>query len=323
MPVYDNVAASRRSGIKLWAMIVNGTQRKHWCKAILAGAILLLFQAVGVGQVLQPSCSRAVPPPPPPPGSEMERAIKNAPLRPAQLEGKWGYVDPSGKFVIPAQFDCAELFSDGIALVEVNKRFGYIGADGKFVIQPKYFAAEAFKEGFAWVMTGKPLFPFGRNNEMSIALFAKMTFIDKSGREMRRPFFVERYRPFFEGLAAVRPGKQLGGCGEKVGFMNTKGEWAIKPQFEDTGDFSEGLAAVTGDGRSNGMSPCSLNKWGYIDKNGTLVIPFRYDHAGYFNDSHACVIEGEQWKLIDRSGDATPVEKKGCDKIYPYRPVAQ
>ncbi|HEY6388633.1 MAG TPA: WG repeat-containing protein, partial [Candidatus Acidoferrum sp.] len=38
----------------------------------------------------------------------------------------WGYVDADGKSVIPAQFDSASEFSEGVAAVEVNKRFGYI-----------------------------------------------------------------------------------------------------------------------------------------------------------------------------------------------------
>ena len=28
------------------------------------------------------------------------------------------------------------------------------------------------------------------------------------------------------------------------GYINAKGEWAIKPQFAEAGNFSEGLAAV-------------------------------------------------------------------------------
>jgi hypothetical protein len=88
--------------------------------------------------------------------------MKNAPLQPAEQSGKWGYTNPQGKFVISPQFDCAERFSDGLAVVEVKERFGYVDSDGQLVIPPKYFAAGIFKEGFAWVMTRKPWMPLGK-----------------------------------------------------------------------------------------------------------------------------------------------------------------
>jgi WG containing repeat len=183
----------------------------------------------------------------------LERALKNEPLRPAQLEDKWGYIDPSGNFLIPPQFDCAEPFVDGVAIVELKKRFGYIGTDGHYLINPKYFWVGPFHEGFAWVVTEKPWFPLGHSNEYGVAVFAKATFIDKYGREIRLPFYIERFDSFFEGLAVVRPGKIFGGCSEKAGYMDTKGEWAVKPQFDEAGDFSEGLAAVNGDGKGRGL----------------------------------------------------------------------
>jgi WG containing repeat len=105
--------------------------------APLLAAVLLVCVA-GMGQTCPPSYSRWTIPPPPP-DSELERALKNEPLRPAQLKDKWGYIDPSGNFLIPPQFDCAEPFVDGVAIVELKKRFGYIGTDGRYLINPKYF----------------------------------------------------------------------------------------------------------------------------------------------------------------------------------------
>lgn len=52
----------------------------------------------------------------------------------------------------------------------------------------------------------------------------------------------------------------------------------IKPQYEDAQGFSDGLAAV----KKNG-------KWGYIDTDGKVVIPFRYDQAYPFNEGKAVV----------------------------------
>ncbi len=94
-------------------------------------------------------------------------------------------------------------------------------------------------------MTKKPLTPL-RSGEYGVALYGQVTFIDHSGREMRRPFSAEYVSNFSEGLAAVRPGKIWGGCSERVGYLNTRGEWSIEPQYDEGRDFDRALAAVPG-----------------------------------------------------------------------------
>lgn len=227
-------------------------------------------------------------------------------LKPAQKGALWGYVDMKGNFRISPQFEVAEPFSEGLAAVRVNGRYGYISPDGHFVIAPRYFRGEPFKEGFAWVVTRKPWTPLG-TGEYGISLFGKITYIDRSGREIRPPFFAEQFSNFSEGLAAVRPGKTAGGCSEKVGYLNAKGEWSIRPQFDEGRDFSEGLAAVNKGGK------CHMGgKWGYIDKDGSLVIAFQFDFAGQFKNGHACVEQSGQWILIDHKGNGTPLSKNDC-----------
>ncbi|MGB2698327.1 MAG: WG repeat-containing protein, partial [Candidatus Zixiibacteriota bacterium] len=64
----------------------------------------------------------------------------------------------------------------------------------------------------------------------------------------------------------------------KWGYINKQGEIIIKPQFDHTDDFSEGLAAV------------SINyKWGYIDKTGKIVIPLQFGGASSFREGLAHV----------------------------------
>lgn len=49
---------------------------------------------------------------------------------------------------------------------------------------------------------------------------------------------------------------------------------AIAPQYEKAGVFSDGLAPV----KQNG-------KWGYINTDNEVVIPFQFDAAGIFNEA--------------------------------------
>ena len=61
------------------------------------------------------------------------------------------------------------------------------------------------------------------------------------------------------------------GIGGKWGFIDAKGQYVINPQFDNAGDFSEGLAAVEiGD------------RWGFIDTKGQYIVKPQFDSAGPF-----------------------------------------
>ncbi len=208
--------------------------------------------------------------------------------------------------MISPKFESAAPFSEGLAGVKLHGKFGYIDKSGTFAVQPRFAGAGRFSEGFAWVVTGKPWTPLG-NGEYGFALFGKVTFIDRAGHQVRRPFSAEEVDKFSEELAAVRPGKLFGGCSGKIGYMNTNGDWSIKPRFDGASAFSDGLAAVNEGGK------CGLGgKWGYIDKNGNVVIQFHYDYAGPFRSGKACVQESGKWERIDTHGDGIPTNKEQC-----------
>ena len=81
-------------------------------------------------------------------------------LAPVKLRenGRWGFIDKSGKQVIAFKYEYAWPFSDGLAAVVVNNKVGYIDRTGKLVIRPKYKVPEvvdgmpgAFSRGLAYV----------------------------------------------------------------------------------------------------------------------------------------------------------------------------
>ena len=62
-------------------------------------------------------------------------------------DGKWGYIDPTGKEVVPCQYDGAGSFSDGLAHVKKDGKWGLIDPNGKEAIPCEYDSA-AYGEGY-------------------------------------------------------------------------------------------------------------------------------------------------------------------------------
>ena len=65
------------------------------------------------------------------------------------INGKWSYIDKSGKEVIQLKYDVVGDFSEGLAAVKLNGKWGYINKSGKEVIPLKYDSAYYFSNGQA------------------------------------------------------------------------------------------------------------------------------------------------------------------------------
>jgi hypothetical protein len=74
-------------------------------------------------------------------------------LAAVEIDGKFGFIDTSGRVVIEPKFeDLPDMyFSDGLAKVKLEGKYGYIDRTGAIVIEPKaeYEFASAFKNGLA------------------------------------------------------------------------------------------------------------------------------------------------------------------------------
>lgn len=90
------------------------------------------------------ACRPAAPPAP----------AEGAVLFPVQQEGQWGYIDATGRLVIPPQFERAWPFSGNRALVQLEGRFGYIDRTGRLVIPAQFDRAWDFEGGLALVAVG-------------------------------------------------------------------------------------------------------------------------------------------------------------------------
>lgn len=182
-------------------------------------------------------------------------------------EGKSGYIDKKGNWVIKPQYDRASSLFEKLARVKVGEKYGFIDRSGKMVIEPKYEGTLNFSEGVAKVYIGDTCAYIGTSGNVVLRTKYRAAgsfceglagvvidtgfglehgYIDKTGKVVIPPDF-DLALDFSEGLAAAK----VYDGGGKWGYINKKGEWAIKPTSDwivhpdsDSGNFSEGLAAV-------------------------------------------------------------------------------
>src|SRR6516225_5282128 len=68
-------------------------------------------------------------------------------LYPVEINGRFGYINRSGKLVILAQFGDAGIFDNGLSPVLIGKTWGYVDKTGKIAIAPQFEVADPFSEG--------------------------------------------------------------------------------------------------------------------------------------------------------------------------------
>jgi len=171
-------------------------------------------------------------------------------------EGKWGFIDATGRYRIPPQFDGANEFSDGVAYIwewnHWDKKVGIVDTHGTVTWFPPQEYEFTFHDGLACVQS------YGDDK-------GKYGFIDKTGHLAISPQFFYAGE-FSEGLAWVYvDGPKARG----YGFIDKTGKFVIQPQFtHQPGNFVEGLAKIDLDG-----------KIGFIDRKGSFRVPAKFQQT--------------------------------------------
>jgi len=191
--------------------------------------------------------------------------------------GLWGYSDRYGKVVIKPQYAMGGFFDHGTAEVwrKDNGRRHLIDTYGN-IIENRNFASDHFSEG---------LIPVRIENRYG--------YEDEHGKMVIFPQF-EYAEDFSERLAPVK-------VGDKWGYINPAGEFVIKPQFDEANCFSEGIAVIRVYGKllpkeealHNFRGQYKARDYGFINKDGRIIIPPAFDVAGDFSNGLAPVCNGD------------------------------
>jgi hypothetical protein len=200
----------------------------------------------------------------------------------------WGYMDKTGKTVIPPAFIEAGPFKDGLALVdypriEGESRQAFVDKKGAVVIDmtEKGYESQygAFSNGLFLVT------PYGGGQPF---------YIDTMGKPALSPPY-DSLSGFSEGLAVYGETK---GDSTLYGYIDVKGAVAIQARYSSAEPFSEGLAFVYEKGADEGQ---------YIDAKGKTAFRTPYS-GGPFSDGLAPCSEYDETSertvcfYLDRAG---------------------
>lgn len=189
---------------------------------------------------------------------------------------KFGFIDSTGKVIIPAVFNYADDFSEGLAAARADGAYGYIDERGQFVIRPAFEQASAFWNGHALVYNKK-----------------EMYFINKKGKKTIRGIGI--------GMSKLSNGfAEISTKSGKVGLIDTSGKLVFDTIFHSIGSFRQGVAVFT-----RLVGPDEIKESAVLDRTGKIIVPF-----GAYSSIHGFRLEvghviskDKKWEgLIDTNG---------------------
>lgn len=243
----------------------------------------------------------------------------------------FGFIDKTGAFVIPPQFESTLGFSEGLAAVVLNDKWGFIDKSGLLVIQPQFDWVAEFSEGLAVVQrSSRPSRPKPPAGSISVGQSfitevwdltdsspepeepdGEFLLIDTAGAVVAVPDQSKvhvhiDYARFSEGLLCAYSPEQ-----KAMGYINKACEFVIQPGFVAAAPFSEGLARVA-------VLEEDDQKLAFIDKHGDFVIRPQFNtdfdflrNSSDFSEGLAAVSEGlnpsrmedSTFVYIDKTGE--------------------
>lgn len=246
----------------------------------------------------------------------VERPNKLIPIR-SLANQKEGFIDGTGKIIVPAEYSTVGMFSEGLAAVKKNGKCGFINTLGEVVIPLSYdIVFWPFCEGMAKVRVNSEnwcgfidkkgdraltlnwydgFWHYFSEGRLIVRKNESQGVISKlSGKEIVAPGKYEDISPFSEGMARVAT------FDRRYGFIDRFGKEIVPPIYGCARSFSEGMAPV---------QDMDNYEWGYIDNTGKLVIPMKYGFVGDFHEGLASVYKDGIHFYINKKGyKAIPFE---------------
>jgi hypothetical protein len=225
-------------------------------------------------------------------------------------DGKFGlcrYVSKNSKReIIPARFERAMPFSEGLAAVRIGGRFGYIDERGEIAIQPQFDLAGDFIQGLAEILVGDKTGIINRRGEIVVQpMFQRAIPLTSQVIIAVEGAWRSAYYAGFEKLPRLAESFPFLG---KVGLYHVAGHWVRKPDLKHIGEFDrEGRGLIWASDRV-GVRDRPL--YGLLASNGDWIIEPQYVYAGPLMSDRATVR-----KLVDGVELSGAVDPTGQIKV--------
>ncbi len=211
---------------------------------------------------------------------------------------KWGWIDTHNHPVIPAKFDDARDFSEGLAAVNYKGRWGYVDTKGAMRIEPQFMEARSFHEQKAAVKdfeghmgfisaTGDTIVPMKfinlgdyRNGLAQVQTETGWGYVDVRGKQVLKPQF-QRTWPFVtKNCARVKEGKAFA-------LIDEQGRHLNKDKIDRIYAYSGGAFRFKKKG-----------KYGLLDTSGKIVRPAIYDRITPSSQGKYLLIKGDEVSIF-------------------------
>ena len=193
------------------------------------------------------------------------------------------------KLLLRGKYDNVWDYKEGLIAASKDDKYGFFDSTGKIIIPCIYAGPSSFSEGVADVKKD-----------------GKYGFIDKTGKELfpfRKYDYVGGFKDGLSAFRIIKGGKEL------YGFLDKAGNEIIPAVYNDLqiSWFKNGYAIV----KKNG-------KYGTINKQNIVVIPFEYEKINDFNNGITTAKKAGKWGVIDTANKELVSFTMDYETVYEF-----
>lgn len=229
------------------------------------------------------------------PGAGIARVFKGTTLYDGEIadKGKYALIDQNGSLLCDYIWDDVEPYESGLSVVVLEsrgkKKYGIVDKAMNYIVEPVWDYISYESGDRAKVFQGE-------TNTYGSPENGLFSYVDENGKLITEMKWKDatNFKP--DGYAAVATEKANG---NKVwGIIDKEGNVVVSPAYDEIPDskyiyelYSDNLARVKLDG-----------KYGYVNKEGEVLISIQWDKAERFNEHKAIAWKGGELYIIETDG---------------------
>lgn len=220
-------------------------------------------------------------------------------LAAVRIDGRYGYIDQTGRIVIAPQFEAVGPFTGDYAEVQIDGRSGAIDRTGRIVVPAQFDRLVPFTGG---AFIARPLRPGAQRSseaprldgEIRLDGLASRVLLIGSGGiyDIRKGWLTDTTLKFefFDDPARglIWAGRRNIHEDDEFGLLRADGTWQVTPRFNHVQSLNE-THAVVGGMPDYSLPPVERRKAmlrGAVDREGKLVVPLETRGLSYWRGGY-------------------------------------